>query len=78
MTRNPNRVNTDRNRPVVPEDTCTYIDSVQDLLDKLVEQDDREWRREQSVLAKALLEYIRASNLALRQSSKYWHGRTKL
>jgi hypothetical protein len=78
MTRNPSVVQqSDRKQPVIPEDTCPYIDTVQELLDKMIDQDDKEWRREQAVLAKALLEYIRASNLGLRQASKYWHGRAK-
>lgn len=62
-------------KPVVPDDTCPYIDMVQDLLDKITDEDDASWRRDQAVLAKALLEHIRESNLRLRHSSKYWYGK---
>jgi hypothetical protein len=62
-------------KPVVPDDTCPYIDMVQDLLDKITDQEDVSWRRDQAVLAKALLEHIRESNLRLRNSSKYWYGK---
>jgi len=62
-------------KPVVPDDTCPYIDMVQDLLDKIADEEDAGWRREQAVLAKALLEHIRESNTRLRHSSKYWYGK---
>ena len=62
-------------KPVVPEDTCTYINMVQDLMDKMATGDDANWRSDQATLAKALLEYIRESNLRLRTSSKFWHDK---
>jgi len=62
---------------VVPDDTCPYIDMVQDLLDKITDEEDVSWRRDQAVLAKALLEHIRESNLRLRNSSKFWYGKYK-
>ena len=62
-------------KPVVPEDTCPYIDMVQDLMDKMASGDDANWRSDQATLAKALLEYIRESNLRLRTSSKFWHDK---
>ena len=62
-------------KPVVPDDTCPYIDMVQDLLDKITDEEDASWRRDQAVLAKALLEHIRESNLRLRHSSKFWYGK---
>jgi hypothetical protein len=64
-------------KPVVPEDTCPYIDMLQDLIDKMTESEDAEHRNDQAVLARALLEYIRESNTRLRASSKYWYGRYK-
>ena len=62
-------------KPVVPEDTCPYINMVQDLMDKMATGDDANWRSDQATLAKALLEYIRESNLRLRTSSKFWHDK---
>jgi hypothetical protein len=48
---------------------------VQDLLDKITDEEDVSWRRDQATLAKALLEHIRESNLRLRNSSKFWYGK---
>jgi hypothetical protein len=62
-------------KPTVPEDTCPYIDMVQELIDKMAESDDTAYRNDQAVLARALLEYIRESNLRLRNSSKFWHSK---
>ena len=64
-------------KPVVPDDTCPYIDMVQDLLDKITDEEDVGWRRDQATLAKALLEHIRESNLRLRHSSIFWYGKYK-
>lgn len=63
-------------KPIVPEDTCPYIDMVQELIDSISEQDDAAWRRDQATLAKALLEYIRESNMKLRESGRYWYTRS--
>lgn len=62
-------------KPTVPDDTCPYIDMTQDLIDKIVDSEDITWRRDQAILAKALLEHIRESNLRLRQSGKFWYGK---
>jgi hypothetical protein len=62
-------------KPVVPEDTCPYIDMAQDLLDKIAAGDNADLRSDQATLATALLEYIRESNLRLRNSSKFWHDK---
>ena len=62
-------------KPVVPEDTCPYIDMAQDLLDKIASGDNADLRSDQATLATALLEYIRESNLRLRTSSKFWHDK---
>jgi len=66
-----------KNKPVVPEDTCQYIDMVQELIDKIADQENALWRSEQATLAKALLEYIRESNQKLRVSGKFWYERCK-
>jgi hypothetical protein len=60
-------------KPVIPEDTCPYIDMVQSLIDKMSTEPDLGWRAEQETLAKALLEYIRESNYKLRTASKFWY-----
>jgi len=62
-------------KPVVPDDTCPYIDMAQELIEKISETEDVTWRRDQAVLAKALLEYVRESNTRLRESSKFWYGK---
>lgn len=64
-------------KPVVPEDTCPYIDMVQDIIEKMGAQEDLEFRKEQATLASSLLEYIRESNRLLRASSYYWYTRSK-
>lgn len=64
-------------RPVVPEDTCPYIDMAQDLVISMSTQENAEWRAEQAKLVDALLEYIRDSNHRLRMSSKFWFDRSK-
>ena len=62
-------------KPVVPDDTCPYIDMAQELIEKISETEDVSWRRDQATLAKALLEYVRESNTRLRDSSKFWYGK---
>ena len=62
-------------KPTIPDDTCPYIDMTQDLIDKIVDSEDQSWRRDQAILAKALLEHIRESNLRLRNSSKFWYAK---
>ena len=62
-------------KPVVPDDTCPYIDMAQELIEKISETEDVTWRRDQAVLAKALLENVRESNTRLRESSKFWYGK---
>jgi len=61
--------------PVVPEDTCPYIDMVMDLTDKMSDEEDQEWRNQQMKLVHVLLEHIRASNIKLRASGKYWYSK---
>lgn len=63
--------------PIVPDNTCPYIDMVQSLIGDMSVQDDIEWRKKQAELADSLLEYIRASNLELREGGKYWYSRAK-
>ena len=61
--------------PIVPEDTCPYIDMVMEITDSMSDQDDLEWRNQQRKLVEALLEHIRACNIKLRASGKYWYSK---
>jgi hypothetical protein len=63
--------------PIIPENTCPYIDMVIEIIDKMEQQESAEWRSEQASLAKSLLEYIRTSNDKLRASGKFWYERCK-
>jgi len=65
------------NPPVIPEDTCAYIDMVIEITAKMAACDDAAWRRNQQELARALLEHVRDSNLKLRQLGIYWYERHK-
>jgi len=60
-------------KPVIPADTCPYIDMVIDLTEKMASENDYSWRCEQETLARALLEYVRESNFKLRTASKFWY-----
>jgi len=64
-------------KPVVPEDTCPYIDMIQDLIEKIGTQEDPDFRKHQAELINALLEHVRESNRLLRASSYYWYTRSK-
>jgi hypothetical protein len=63
--------------PIIPDNTCPYIDMAQDLISQMSAQEDAEWRKKQADLAESLLEYIRAANLELREGGKYWYNRAK-
>ena len=63
--------------PIIPENTCPYIDMVQELISQIAAQDDADWRQKQANLADSLLEHIRASNSELREGGKYWYNRAK-
>ena len=60
-------------KPHIPEDTCPYIDMVQELIGKIAEENNHIWRSQQETLAKSLLEHIRESNHELRTASKFWY-----
>ena len=64
-------------KPVVPEHVCPYVDMALELITDMVEQEDREWRYHQSVLATALLEHVRVSAEKLRISGKFWYEKNK-
>ena len=63
--------------PVIPEETCPYIDMVISMIGDITEQNDISWRRHQKNLACELLEHIRMSNIKLREGGKYWCTESK-
>lgn len=78
MTRIPTtRPTRTRDAPQVPEDTCPYIDMVIETVERISDCRDEAWRRQQVELVGQLMEHIRAANLQLRTSSKYWHDKAK-
>ena len=62
--------------PAVPGNTCPSIDYVQEIIDQIANRGD-DWAGKQSDVVKDVLEYIRASNDELRESSKYWYKKYK-
>jgi len=63
--------------PIIPDNTCPYIDMAQDLISQMSVQEDTDWRKKQADLAESLLEYVRAANSELREGGKYWYARAK-
>jgi hypothetical protein len=64
-------------KPVIPEHVCPYVDLAIQIVEDMVEQDDKEWRRSQAALTVALLEHLRISAEKLRASSQYWYDKNK-
>jgi hypothetical protein len=64
-------------KPVVPEHVCPYVDMALELINDMVEQEDRNWRKHQAELATALLEHVRISAENLRISGKFWYEKSK-
>ena len=62
--------------PNVPGNTCPSIDYVQEIIDQIANRGD-DWAEKQSDVVKDVLEYVRASNDELRESSKYWYKKFK-
>ena len=52
------------------------IDYVQEIIDQIANRGD-DWAEKQSDVVKDVLEYVRASNDELRESSKYWYKKYK-
>ena len=78
MTRIPTtRPLADKTAPAIPEDTCPYIDMVLETVERISDCRDDHWRARQVELVEHLMEHIRAANLQLRNSSKYWHDKAK-
>jgi hypothetical protein len=66
-----------KNAPEIPTNTCPYIDFVQEILKEVIDETDSLLLEEKLNLAESMLEYIRHSNDALRQSSHYWYNKFK-
>ena len=64
-------------KPLIPENTCPYLDMIIEIIDHMVDQDDGAHRLSQANAAKALLEHVRESNDKLRTASKHWHDLAK-
>ena len=65
------------NAPEIPTNTCPYIDFIQEIIKEVIDECDSSFIEQKLELAISTLEYVRESNDALRQSSKYWYNKVK-
>jgi hypothetical protein len=63
--------------PEIPTNTCPYIDFIQEIIKEVIDECDSSFIEQKLELAISTLEYVRESNDALRQSSKYWYNKIK-
>lgn len=63
--------------PEIPTNTCPYIDFIQEIIKEVMDECDSSFIEQKLELAISTLEYVRESNDALRQSSKYWYNKIK-
>jgi hypothetical protein len=64
-------------KPVVPEHVCPYADLAIELIELMIDQEDKAWRKSQATMAIALVEHMRVSAEKLRASSKHWYDKSK-
>jgi len=64
-------------KPVVPEHVCPYADLAVELIELMIDQEDKAWRKSQATMAIALVEHMRVSAEKLRISSKFWYDKSK-
>ena len=64
-------------KPIVPEHVCPYIDLAIELIENMVDQEDKAFRKSQATTAIALMEHVRISAEKLRASSQFWYDRSK-
>ena len=64
-------------KPVVPEHVCPYVDMAIELIENMIDQEDKAWRKSQATMAIALIEHVRVSAEKLRASSQFWYDRNK-
>lgn len=63
--------------PEIPTNTCPYIDFIQEIIKEVIDESNSLLVEQKLELAISALEYVRESNDALRQSSKYWYNKIK-
>jgi hypothetical protein len=64
-------------KPVVPEHVCPYADLAVELIENMIDQEDKAWRKSQATMAIALVEHMRVSAEKLRASSQFWYDKNK-
>jgi len=64
-------------KPVVPEHVCPYADLAIELIENMIDQEDKTWRKSQATMAIALIEHMRVSAEKLRASSQFWYDKNK-
>ena len=45
-------------KPVVPEHVCPYADLAVELIELMIDQEDKAWRKSQATIAIALVEHM--------------------
>ena len=63
--------------PEIPTNTCPYIDFIEEIIQEVIGESDSLFIEQKLELAISALEYVRESNDALRQNSKYWYNNAK-
>ena len=63
--------------PEIPTNTCPYIDFIQEIIKEVIDECESTLTEQKLELAISALEYVRESNDALRQNSKYWYNKIK-
>lgn len=58
--------------PDIPTNTCPYIDFIQEIIKEVRDENESKLIQNKLNLAINTLEYVRESNEALRDSSRYW------
>tara|TARA_Y100000310_G_scaffold323383_1_gene383640 strand:+ start:1156 stop:1449 length:294 start_codon:yes stop_codon:yes gene_type:complete len=69
-----------KNSPGVPPETCAYLDRIIEVvndLSSLVRDEKKSVAEELNSLIQNEIDYVRAANDTLRNSSKYWYDNHK-
>ena len=69
-----------KNSPGVPPETCAYLDRIIEVvndLSSLVRDEKKSVAEELNSLIQNEIDYVRAANDTLRNSSKYWYDHHK-
>ena len=64
--------------PDIPTNTCPYIDFIQEIIKEVRDENESKLIQNKLNLAINTLEYVRESNEALRDSSRYWFINLKI